>query len=85
MILIDIFVGAIMLAAAAAAMWVRNLVSAVILVGVVSLAASFIFLRLGAPDVAMTEAAIGSALSTVIFLIVVRRTESHEKGPEVQR
>jgi uncharacterized MnhB-related membrane protein len=85
MILIDFFVGAIMLAAATAAMWVRNLVSAVILVGVVSLAASFIFLRLGAPDVAMTEAAIGSALSTVIFLIVVRRTESHESGPEVQR
>jgi len=44
------------------------------MVGVVSLLVSYLFLRMGAPDVAMTEAAIGAALTTVIFLIALRRT-----------
>ncbi len=35
---------------------------------------AYLFLRMGAPDVAMTEAAIGAALSTVIFLIALART-----------
>jgi energy-converting hydrogenase B subunit D len=44
----------------------------------VSLMVSFLFLRMNAPDVAMTEAAIGAGLSTVIFLIAIRRTEEDE-------
>ena len=51
----------------------RNLLAAVVFAGVASLAVSFLFLRLAAPDVAMTEAAIGAGLSTVIFVIAVRR------------
>ena len=39
--------------------------------GVVSLFASILFLLMSAPDVAMTEAAIGSGLSTLIFFYVL--------------
>lgn len=74
MIAIDILVSLIMLAAAVGAMFSRSLVSAVVLAGAVSLVASFVFLRLGAPDVAMTEAAVGAALTTVVFLATIRRT-----------
>ena len=50
------------------------LIGAIVAVGVVSLFVSILFLMLGAPDVAMTEAAIGAGLSTVIFLFALRRT-----------
>ena len=79
MILIDVVVCLLAILAAAWAIFARNLVSAVVLAGVVSLAVSYLFLRLAAPDVAMTEAAIGAGLSTVIFLIAVRRTEEEEQ------
>ncbi|MCD4690976.1 DUF4040 domain-containing protein [bacterium] len=74
MIYLDAIVCLVMLVVAVTAVVVRTAVSAVILVGVVSLLVSYLFLRMGAPDVAMTEAAIGSALTTVIFLIALRRT-----------
>ncbi len=74
MIWLDALVCLLMVVVAVTATVVRNLVSAVILVGVVSLLVSYLFLRMGAPDVAMTEASIGAALTTVIFLIALRRT-----------
>ena len=51
----------------------KNLVTAVIAAGVVSLFASVMYLLLAAPDVAMTEAAIGSGLSTIIFFYVLNK------------
>ncbi len=74
MIWLDALVCLLMIVVAVTATAVRSLVSAVIMVGVVSLLVSYLFLRMGAPDVAMTEAAIGAALTTVIFLIALRRT-----------
>lgn len=41
--------------------------------GLVSLLASVQFLLLAAPDVAMTEAAIGSGLTTFLFFFVLNR------------
>jgi uncharacterized MnhB-related membrane protein len=79
MIFLDVLICLILVAAAVVAMGTRNLVSAAILVGVVSLMVSFLFLRMSAPDVAMTEAAIGAGLATVIFLVAIRRTEEEEQ------
>jgi energy-converting hydrogenase B subunit D len=42
--------------------------------GLASLFAAVCYVLLGAPDVAMTEASIGSGLSTLIFLYAIRRT-----------
>jgi energy-converting hydrogenase B subunit D len=47
--------------------------------GLASLFASVCYVMLGAPDVAMTEASIGSGLSVLIFLYAIRRTS--EKAP----
>lgn len=42
--------------------------------GLASLFAAVSYVLLGAPDVAMTEASIGSGLSILIFLYAIRRT-----------
>ena len=60
--------GVMMLVAAVAALVVKRLISAIIIVGFVSLSASLLFFLMDAPDVAITEASIGAAISTVIFL-----------------
>ena len=65
--------GVIMLVAALGAVYFKNLVSAIISAGVISLLASVIYIILGSPDVAMTEASIGSGLTTVIFLFALYR------------
>jgi uncharacterized MnhB-related membrane protein len=51
-----------------------NIISAVISSGLASLFASVVYVVLAAPDVAMTEASIGSGLSTMIFLYAIRKT-----------
>ncbi len=60
--------GGMMLAAALAVLFVRDLLSAIIITGFVSLSASVLFLLMDATDVAITEASIGAVLSTLIFL-----------------
>ena len=82
MIFVDALVCVSMIATAIAAVFQRSLLSAVIMVGFVSLMVSYLFLRMDAPDVAMTEAAIAAGLTTVIFLIAIRRTEDMESGDE---
>ena len=79
MILVDALICLAMVVTGIAAIFQRSLLSAVVMVGFVSLMVSYLFLRMDAPDVAMTEAAIAAGLTTVIFLIAIRRTEDTEK------
>jgi uncharacterized MnhB-related membrane protein len=51
----------------------RRLSIVILSAGLVSLIASVMFLLLAAPDVAMTEAAIGSGLTTFLFFFVLGR------------
>ncbi len=53
---------------------INNMLSAVISAGLASLFASVVYVVLAAPDVAMTEASIGSGLTTMIFLYALRKT-----------
>lgn len=63
----------LMLAAAVAVLMLRNFVAAVAATSVVGLALSVLFVLLRAPDVAMTEAAVGAGLSGVILALALRR------------
>jgi len=56
----------------------RSLPIAILAAGLVSLLASVLFLLLAAPDVAMTEAAIGSGLTTFLFFFVLGRVRGGE-------
>ncbi len=69
----------LMIGLAVFAVETRDLLAAVLAAGFISLVASIVYLYLQAPDVAMTEAAIGAGLTTLIFIIAVRKTERYEK------
>jgi uncharacterized MnhB-related membrane protein len=71
-IIIGVF-GVLMIGAALFALTTDNLLSAIIAAGVISLLASIVYVLLAAPDVAMTEAAIGSGLTTIVFLLALKR------------
>jgi len=60
------------------AVMLESHVAAIISAGLCSLFASVVYVALAAPDVAMTEASIGSGLSTMIFLYALRKTRSGE-------
>jgi len=72
--------GAMMLTAGVVALYSRDIIASIVAAGVVSLFASILYLMFGAPDVAMTEAAIGSALTTVVFLLAWSRIRSLSEG-----
>lgn len=63
----------IMLVAALAVLFLPNMIAAVVASAVVSLSLTVIFAILKAPDVAMTEAAIGAGLSSLILAIGLKR------------
>jgi len=83
LLITSIFLGVIIVVMAVIAIYQKNLVVAIIATGAVGLFASLMYLLLAAPDVAMTEAAIGSGLSTFIFFYVLNRIRStDEKNPD---
>lgn len=63
----------LMLVAAVLVLTLKNLIGAVAVSGVVSLGAAILFVMLRAPDVAMTEAAVGAGLSGVVLALGLRR------------
>lgn len=67
-----------MIGAALIAISNTRLPIAILAAGLVSLLASVQFLLLAAPDVAMTEAAIGSGLTTFLFFFVLGRVRGGE-------
>jgi len=61
----------------------KELPVAILSAGLVGLFASVMFVILAAPDVAMTQAAIGSGLTTFLFFFVLGRVRSmHKVGEE---
>lgn len=72
-------VSIIMLASAVFAIMQKDLLLAVLGTSVISLMLSILFFILQAPDVALTEAAIGVALSTIIFIISIKKTTRMEE------
>ena len=61
------------------AVCLNNLVAAMVSSGLAGLFASVTFLLLAAPDVAMAEAAIGSGLTTFIFIYAFRHASNGEQ------
>lgn len=57
----------------------RDLLVAVVVFSMYSLTLSLVWQHRGAPDVAMTEAAVGAGVTTVLFLITIVRTTQKEK------
>ena len=75
-----VFLFIIMISLAVATVLSKDLIKAAILLAGVSLIASVVFALLRAPDVAMAEASIGSALTAIILVYAIRRTNRYEEG-----
>jgi uncharacterized MnhB-related membrane protein len=73
MIWVALTLVALTLGAALAVLLLDNLLAAVAAASVVSLGVSLMFVILQAPDVAMTEAAVGAGLSSLILALTLRR------------
>ena len=63
----------ILLAAVATALF-RDVLSAIVVFGAYSLGMAILYTFLLAPDVAMTEAAIGAGVTTILLLLTIART-----------
>lgn len=61
------------------AVHLENLLSAVIALGVTGLFAAAEFLILHAPDVAISEAAVGAALVPLIFIVTLRKIKGGDE------
>lgn len=72
-LIIIIILSLVMLVMAITAVVSKKLSVAIIAAGVVGLLASVMYVLMAAPDVAMTEAAIGSGLTTIIFFYVLNK------------
>lgn len=72
-LIIILILSLIMLVMAITAIYHKKLQVAVIASGIISLFASVIYIFLQAPDVAITEASIGSALTVIIFFYVLNK------------
>jgi uncharacterized MnhB-related membrane protein len=77
-LILILFLLLLMIGAAIYSVWQKDLLYAVIGTGLISLVLSILFLMLQAPDVALTEAAIGVALTTIVFIITIRNTVRQE-------
>lgn len=60
------------------ALQAKDLVAAVVMASVFSLVTCLVFYLLHAPDVALTEAAVGTGIGTVAFIWAVFRTERRD-------
>jgi len=58
----------------------RDLLHGIIALSAFSLLSAILFYILYAPDVAITEAAVGAGVSTVVFVWAIRSTERKDKG-----
>jgi energy-converting hydrogenase B subunit D len=70
---IALLLALMMLSAAVMVLLVRNHIAAVAAASVVSLGLALLFVMMRAPDVAMTEAAVGTGLSSLILALALRR------------
>ncbi|MCY4343024.1 MAG: DUF4040 domain-containing protein [Gammaproteobacteria bacterium] len=79
--LFGIFLLTLLLITAVAIVRTRSLFVAVMLMGIASLLIAANFFLLDAADVALTEAAIGAGVSTVLFLSALALTSDQERAP----
>ena len=75
----DITLLLLLIATALAVARMKDLLAATVVFSTYSLVMCLVWLHRGAPDVAMTEAAVGAGVTTVLFLIAVGRTTRREK------
>ena len=70
------------LASAIVAVQAKKMLDSVIALGATGSFIALEFLLLQAPDVAIAEASVGAVLSTVLFIIALRKVNAHKEEQE---
>jgi uncharacterized MnhB-related membrane protein len=77
--LFDLVMLALLIGMAVAVARIRDLLAAAILFSGYSLVMCVLWQHRGAPDVAMTEAAVGAGVTTILFLLAIGRAGGRER------
>jgi len=72
----------LLVATALLAVFARDLLAAVIIFSAYSLIMALMWQRLQAPDLALTEAAVGAGVTTVLFVVAIFKTRRREEEEE---
>jgi multicomponent Na+:H+ antiporter subunit B len=81
---IDIVLLTFLCITAMAIIHIRKLFCGIMLLGIFSLLSACLFVTMDAVDVAFTEAAVGTGISTILLLGAMGQTHAHEKRPPYQ-
>ncbi|ATZ61568.2 MAG: DUF4040 domain-containing protein [Methanosarcinales archaeon Met12] len=57
----------------------RDLLAAAVVFSIYSLVMAIVFAQLNAPDVALTEAAVGAGITTLLFIAAIAKTTRREE------
>lgn len=68
-----------MLVSAVVALQLKDMLASVIVLGVFSLFSSLVFFLMHAPDVALTEAAVGTGVGTLVMIWIVHNTDKRDR------
>lgn len=74
-----------MIVSAVLALVFDKILSSVIAMGICGIFAALEFVLLQAPDVAISEAAVGAVLSTALFVIVIRKITKGRKNADEEK
>ena len=77
--LFDLLLLLLLISCALAVVRMKDLLAATIVFSGYSLIMCLLWLLRGAPDVAMTEAAVGAGVTTILFLLAISRTTRYER------
>lgn len=75
----DLTLIALLIASALLVVRSKDLLAATIIFSTYSLVMCLVWMHRGSPDVAMTEAAVGAGITTILFLVTIGRTTGQEK------
>lgn len=68
-----------LIASAIAVSYIKDLLGAIIIFTVYSLIMAILWQQLNAPDLAITEAAVGAGITTILFVITLSRVKGAKK------
>ena len=80
--ILNVILLAVIVACAVAVSLTHDLLSAVIVFMIQGLAMSVVWILLQAPDLAITEAAVGTGISTVLMLAALKKIQSVQRKEE---
>jgi len=77
--LLDVLLLLFLVVCALEVIWTKDLLSAVIIFSAYSMVMAIVWQQLNAPDIAITEAAVGAGITTMLFVAAISKTSRWEE------